>query len=469
MQPKTKIIATVGPACDSPEIIKAMLLAGVNIFRFNMKHNLISWHEALIKSVDKISRSMKLPISILIDLQGPEIRLETKNKLDISLKKGQTILFTPFFLPKVDSVCIPQKAIFDALKIGDHFLVDDGLVEFKVVSKAEKQMMAEVLEDAIIKNRKGVNLPGKTIDLPAIIDDDLKKLDMAAANKTVDFIALSFSRTKRDIEMLRQEMKKRKLEAKIIAKIESQPALDHLDELIESADGIMVARGDLGIEVAMEKIAYLQKQIIAKCRIARKPVITATQMLQSMIHTPRPTRAEATDVANAVYDGTDAVMLSEESATGNYPIKAVEAMAKICQYNENYSPSIWATNNKFDNTELTARAAYTILETPQVPNFNAIVVFTKTGYSAQVIANFRPKIPIIAVTTKEKTLDYLTLSYGVIPVYMPLPKGQLLLPNKIMNFLKKKKYLKSGQLALLIYGLFYQKPGFNNSITIYKV
>ena len=375
----TKIVATLGPASDSPEIIEKLITSGVNIFRFNMKHADIAWHRQRINLVQKIADRLKISIGILIDLQGPEIRLETREHKSVIVKKGDLVEFGVSLQSGVN-VCIPHQIVFDTLKPGDKLLVDDGFYEFEIVEINNKTMTVRSQDDGFINHRKGVNLPGKHINLPSLIDDDLKKLDMAGVNK-VDFVALSFSRTKKDIEVLRFEMEKRKIKARIIAKIESQDAIDHLDELIASSDGVMVARGDLGIEVPIEELAYWQKTIINKARIATKPVITATQMLQSMIDNPLPTRAEAVDVANAVFDGTDAIMLSGESASGKYPVKAVQQMAKIALFTEPKVEVIRIDHTPQNQTELLVHGVMAMLDSSQHPGIDKIVVFTESGYN----------------------------------------------------------------------------------------
>lgn len=464
---KTKIVATLGPSSDSPEKIAELIGAGVNVFRFNMKHADIPWHNERIERVQKVADGLGTSVGILIDLQGPEIRIETPEGKDVPLSKGQSITFAHEFREHETVIRIPQALVFTVLDAGDSFTLDDGFLEFKVVKKENNAFVAETLDDCVIKNRKGMNIPGKDIDLPSLIDDDLKKLEMAAKTK-VDFVALSFSRSRADIEILKEEMKKRKVNAHVVAKIESQQALDHLDELIEVSEAIMVARGDLGIEVPIEELAYWQKTIITKCRIARKPVITATQMLQSMIDNPRPTRAEATDVANAVFDGTDAVMLSGESASGKFPVKAVAAMAKIVEFNEKRSTVPHLSIEQEDTTELVVDAAVAMLKEHQNVHIDAAVVFTETGRTARAISSFRPKVPIIAITDHEKTVETLTLSFGVTSVLSTFPSGVFDSANEVLGMLKKKHIIHEGQTLLIIHGVQWKKPGMTNSLSIVK-
>jgi len=464
---KTKIVATLGPSSDSQEKIAELIHAGVNVFRFNMKHADIAWHNERILRVQHIADELKTPIGILIDLQGPEIRVETFEKADIVLKKGEHVVFAREYIAGTPTVKIPLDLVFDVMHVDDEFSIDDGFLEFKVVAVGDKQYTAEALDDCVIKHRKGMNLPGKHIDLPSLIDDDLKKLDMAAKTK-VDFVALSFSRNKKDIEILREEMKKRTVHAHVVAKIESQQALDHLDELIEVSDAIMVARGDLGIEVPIEELAYWQKLIITKCRVARKPVITATQMLQSMIDNPRPTRAEATDVANAVFDGTDAIMLSGESANGRFPVKAVKAMTKIAQFNETHTHVEHPHIEQKGSTELLVEAAVAILQ-QRMHAIDAVVVFTETGYTARAVSSIHSKVPVIAVTDEQKTVETLTLSYGIIGVYSEFPTGTFIDASEILKHLKSHEFIHDGQHVLVIHGSHWKRPGLTNSLSIVHV
>lgn len=343
---RTRIVATVGPACDSADTLRALIGAGTDIFRFNMKHATRDWHDERIARVREIALNAKKKIGILIDLQGPEIRLETVERRDVSFKAGEMVTFR--LVPKDNrDIGIPTKELFSTVKPGTLILIDDGAVELTVNSEVGSDWFsAKISTDYTIRHRKSINLPGVDIDLPSLIDDDLTKLDMQNI-AMVDFVALSFTRTKKDVEILRGELQKRNISAWITAKIENQMALDNLDEIIEAADSVMVARGDLGVETPIEKLAFNQKLIIKKCREKNKPVITATQMLHSMVENPRPTRAEACDVSNAVYDGTDATMLSEETAGGKYPVETVKMMESIVSFTETVT-TIPASGNRLD-------------------------------------------------------------------------------------------------------------------------
>lgn len=342
---KTKIVATIGPVSDSPEMLVSLIKAGANIFRFNMKHADIAWHDERIARVRDLTKQEGLEVGILIDLQGPEIRLETHGKQELSVTKGQTVRFVKEASDDASEVVLPTPEVFAAVRAGNTLLIDDGLMAFDVVEATPTYLSTVAQSDCVIKHRKSVNFPLVDIPLPSLTENDYEKLNMKNV-KQVDYVALSFTRTKEDVEILRREMDKREIKAQIVAKIENQMALDHLEEIVSVCDVVMVARGDLAVEIPFERLAYEQKQIIALCNKTQTPVITATQMLHSMVNNPRPTRAEMCDVANAVYDGTDATMLSEETAGGKHPLIVVQTMAKILEFTETVAPHVSTTSWK---------------------------------------------------------------------------------------------------------------------------
>lgn len=463
----TKIVATLGPASDSLETIEKLIEAGVNVFRFNTKHGTTEWHEERIGRVQAVASKLGVDVGILIDLQGPEIRLITVDKLPYPVEKNQIVKITPSFIPGVDSICIPHDLVFKTVKRGDQILIDDGAIELIVKNVKDGLIEAIATDDGDIGHRKGVNFPGVNMNLPSLIKEDLKKLDMAT-NKKVDFVALSFSRTKNDIEILRKQMEKRNIKAMIVAKIESLQALQNIDELIESTDAVMVARGDLGIEVPFEQLAFWQKTIIAKCRVANKPVITATQMLQSMTGSPRPTRAEATDVANAVLDGTDALMLSGETASGKYPVKAVAAMSRIARYNEQIIQDIDFEIEPRNETDIIINSTKELLN-QSIIKIKLILVFTRSGLTAKSISRLRPKVPIIALTSHQKTVEELTLSYGVKGIKTDVHTGEFSLKNPAIKNLIKTRELTKGDVIVVIHGQNYYKEGSTNAVALLKI
>jgi pyruvate kinase len=329
---RTKIVATIGPASESPEILESLIHAGADVFRFNMKHADRSWHEERIDRVRTMCRDKGLDVAILIDLQGPEVRLETPEKKEVTVEQNELITFS--LLPMDGKhIVIPTPQVYPAVRVGQLMLIDDGVVEFEIIEVYDHEIKARSRQNCVIKHRKSVNFPGSDIDLPSMTDDDHKKIEMRNM-ADVDYVALSFTRTKNDVVKLRAELDQRGVHSKICAKIENQVALDHLAEIIEVSDVIMVGRGDLAVEIPYERLAFEQKRIIKMCNEMKKPVIAATQMLHSMVHNMRPTRAEMCDVANAVYDGADATMLSEETAGGEHPLNVVESMNRILSFTE---------------------------------------------------------------------------------------------------------------------------------------
>lgn len=466
----TKIVATIGPASDTPILIEKLINAGVNIFRFNTKHSTPEWHGERINLVQKIADKMGINVGILLDLQGPEIRLETKDKQDVAVNTGDELVIRLNFSLMDTKVIIPHQSVFNnLLKVGDDLLIDDGYVEMEVVAVTKDSIVVVAKNDCVIKHRKGVNLPGKDIDFPSLIANDLKQLDYNSVNK-IDFVGLSFVRSAKDVKTLRREMDKRNIKAMIVAKIESQQALDNLGEIIGESDAVMVARGDLGVEVPIEQLAHWQQEIITKCRLVNKPVITATQMLESMIVNPRPTRAEATDVAHAIFNGTDAIMLSAETASGKYPVKTVDTMAKIAKWNEKNRPE--TIDLKFVKDKVTpavCAAAVSIIKSNIKPEIKAFLVLTETGNTARMISRYRLNLPIFAVTRVQKVAEELTISFGVIPLLMNFKDGPITSIDKIFDKLMKMDLLTKDDTILIIHGQRWQESGLTNAIQITTV
>ena len=464
---KTKIVATIGPASYSEEILEDLINAGANIFRFNMKHDSADAYRDKVITAQNVIKKLNANVGILFDLQGPDIRIDVKDKEPIELKKGDKIYFGPEFLNKEKSVKISHTVIFEELDVKDTILIDDGLYEFRVVEKKNDGIVVEALEDCVIKNRKGINIPSKKLSkIPSLTKDDLDKLDLAA-ELSADFIAISFCRSKKDILDAKKELKKRGLNAWIVSKVENQEGLNNIDEIIEESDAIMIARGDLGIEIPIERIANVQKMMAYKCRQNNKPVITATQMLESMIVNPRPTRAEATDVSNAVLYGTDAVMLSGETAAGKYPVKCVKTMAKIVDYNEEFVPMLRPQDSGINAdgiSQLLARTAVAMVEDKSNVAIDKIVVFTDSGFTAKVLASYRLNIPVIAVTDNVEVSKFLTLSYGVNALCIDFNSVKDHKVDFVLKELKDSGYVKTGESLLLVSGRHLNMNDIDNSI-----
>jgi len=464
---RTKIVATIGPVTETEEIIGELIDAGMNVARFNTKHGTPEWHRERIQRVRKVAEEKGRPIAVLLDLQGPEIRINLRNGEAFEMKDGDTAVLT------ADENASEEKAIFipenvvETLQEGNFVLLDDGLCEFEIIKKEDNYLVVKALGDFKVSHRKTMNTPGISIDMPSLIDADLVQLD-GAVETGVDFVGLSFVRDKHDVEVLREELKKRNLgKASIVAKIENQAAIDNIDEIIEVSDAVMVARGDLAVEVPFEQLAFWQKLIITKCRLAGKPVITATQMLKSMVSSPRPTRAEVSDVSNAVYDSTDAVMLSEETTIGEFPVKTVETQAKIVSFNEEFDVSYldeWIDEN--DSSLVTHAAVYLLQNEDKI---DSVVCLTETGKTANLISRFHPKVTVHALTSNIVTYRKLALNYGVESHIIDFPQGKVEEPNAIAEMLKGKGVIKSGEVVLVVYGSIWKTPGLTNSLSIIHV
>lgn len=464
-QKKTKIIATIGPASDSPKLIRDLILNGVNVFRFNMKHADIAWHEKRMLLVREVAKNLGITIGILADLQGPEIRIKTSHGEKLKIKTGENIHFVSEFDESYEKqIKIPQKVVIKVLRTKDKFSIDDGFAEFEVVKKYDGHFWARALDNCLVGDNKGLNTPGLNIPLPSLTRDDLKKLD-AIAKIGVDFVALSFCRDSKDLVILKRELRKRKMQVEVVAKIENKMAVENIDQIIENCEVVMVARGDLGVESPLEELAHKQKQLILKCRMAKKPVIVATQMLQSMIENPIPTRAEATDVANAIYDGTDAIMLSGETAGGAWPIRAVDMMNKIATFNEPFA-NVEKVFLGGGISELTIEGALGIVNHSDQTKISGVIIFTQTGSTAKMFAAHRPKVPIIAVTDQLATCRSLTMSFGILPVLLKFPSGIFSEAEGTLSELIKQKYISRGKTYLVVHGAYWKKPGLTNALFI---
>lgn len=463
----TKIVATIGPATETEKTIEALIKAGMNVARFNTKHGTPEWHKQRIGRVRAVAKKLKVSVGILLDLQGPEVRINLPGERGFELREGEIAIFSSNDQRKDDKLILIPENVVETLHPGNLILLDDGLCEFEIVDKGKDYLKAKALGDFPVNHRKTMNTPGITIDMPSLIEADLVQLDNIS-DKDIDFVGLSFVRDEKDIKILRKELAKRRISADVIAKVENQAALDNLEEIIEASDAVMVARGDLAVEVPFEQLSFWQKMIITKCRFAGKPVITATQMLKSMVENPRPTRAEVSDIANAVYDGTSAVMLSEETTIGKFPVKAVETQAKIAQFNEQYVESRledWMDTS--DPACVTHAGVYLLHH--RAHEIDQVICLTETGATAKLLSRFRPKVPVTAITSNLKTYFRLSLLHGVTPKIMDFPEGRLESLEELVKHLKKEAVVKDGQTILLIYGSVWKKPGTTNSLSLVRV
>lgn len=412
---RTKIVATIGPASSSPEILKQMIDAGMNVARLNFSHGSYEDHARVVSLLRSVSKELDYPITLLQDLQGPKIRVGELSNGQIMLKEGEYLTLVPMaeFENQPNTVSIDYPYIAQDAQPGEQVLLDDGLLELQVEEIKGNAVKCKIIEGGILKSRKGVNFPNLNLRLPSMTEKDKKDLEFGLS-QDIDWVSLSFVRKADDIRYLKNFLaEKGQPDVPVIAKIEKPQAIEHLEEIVFECDGLMVARGDLGVEMSPEKVPLLQKQIIRLCNLQHRPVITATQMLESMIHNPRPTRAEASDVANAIIDGTDAVMLSGESAVGDFPVKAVEMLAKIAISVEK---EIEFINNPPSDNDETHALSEALNAIDQILELRYVVTFTSTGYTAILASKERPSVPVIALTPYEKVYHRLNLVWGVIPV-----------------------------------------------------
>jgi pyruvate kinase len=414
---KTKIVATVGPSSSSRECLEKLVKAGVNVFRINCSHAQHDIITVAIKDIREIAKAEDRSVGILLDLSGPKIR--TRSLVDgnpVELEDGQEFTLTSRdILGTNKEVSTNFKNLSQEVKAGDCILLDDGLIELSVLSCSQTDVLCKVVNGGILKERKGINIPGIRLSIPSVTEKD--KVDLAFGLKNeVDFVALSFVRDPDDIKQLRSLIGEHWPPVSVIAKIEKPEALEHIDAILEEADGIMIARGDLGVELPPEKVPPAQKKLTQSANAKGKPVITATQMLESMIVNPRPTRAEASDVANAIFDGTDAVMLSGETASGDYPVEAVEMMARIAvSAEESLDPSKLLEHETASPARAIAHAACSMAYDMKA---RVIAAFTKTGSTAKLISQLRPAVPIVALTQQTHVYRQLSLVWGTEPLML---------------------------------------------------
>lgn len=466
---RTKIVATIGPASSSAAIIKQMVLAGMNVARLNFSHGSYAEHQRMVSLLRSVSKELDTPITLLQDLQGPKIRVGQLPDGEIDLNQGTSIALVPLdeFNGQLNTVAIDYPYLAESARPGAQILLDDGLLELVVESIEDNAVVCRVIEGGILKSRKGVNLPSFNLRLPSMTEKDRQDLKFGLS-QGIDWVSLSFVRQAKDIHILKEFLKSQNAaELPVIAKIEKPQAIANLDEIIGECDGLMVARGDLGVEMSPEKVPLLQKEIIRKCNLKNIPVITATQMLDSMIDNPRPTRAEASDVANAIIDGTDAVMLSGESAVGKYPVKAVAMLARIAA---DIEPGIEFTNNppaKSDETHALSEALNAIDKTLAL---RCIVAFTRTGYTALIASGERPRALVVALTTNIDVYHRLNLIWGVKPIYIEERVNTFEeVTNQAQTYLIEKNLAQPGDKILIMGGIPTQIAGGTNFIKIHAI
>lgn len=467
---KTKIVCTIGPACDSQEQLEKLVNAGMNVARLNMSHADHEYHARTINNIRMVSEALDLPIGILMDLQGPKIRIGDM-KAPAMLQPGDKFTITTRKVPGDNrEVNVPFTELPLSVKAEQSLLIDDGLIELKIESISGTDIFTRVVRGGELKPKKGINLPQSTVKIPSITEKDIRDLEFGIVHQ-VDMVALSFVRNPDDVLDLRRMIEDRDASMPIVAKIEKHEAVKNIDRIIDVVDGIMVARGDLGIEIPMAEVPIVQKMLISKCNNKGIPVITATQMLDSMIRNPIPTRAEATDVANAVFDGTDALMLSGETAFGEYPVKSVETMARIARYTEEstYYKHAIAAKMPHPSLSITDAVAYGTVESAKNLKAQAIITATQTGFSARKVSKYRPQLPVLAVTGDEKVINQLTLSWAVVPIKIGAPRDLEELISMSVESCIRHGYLRNGDLVVITAGILTGIPGGTNIMKVHLV
>jgi pyruvate kinase len=468
---RAKIVATLGPASNSEQTFHDLVLAGLDVARLNFSHGTHPEKLRLIQMVRKVSRELGKPICILGDLQGPKIRTgRLKNRIPVSLKAGQKLRITPRDVAGTSTLIgTTFTTLAENLESGARILLSDGLIELRVREIDGVDVEVDVINGGVLGEHKGINLPGIPVRVPSLTEKDEE--DLAFALKAgVDAVAVSFVRTGEDVRLVKYRIAALGGESWVIAKLEKPQAIDHLDAILEVADGVMVARGDLGVEMPPEKVPAIQKQIIRRAAEYRKPVITATQMLESMIENPRPTRAEASDVANAIYDGTDAVMLSAESAAGKYPREAVAMMEKIVVETERQIASEPHRRERLTTAHLSVSETIcqSMARAAEDLDIAGIAVFTETGTTARLLSKYRPSAPIYALSPMEQAINRMSLLWGTTPVLCPRSHNTDQMVEMAENLLEKRGYIEERQVLGIVAGTR-TKSGSTNFLRLHYV
>ena len=461
---RTKIVCTIGPASSSDQVLGGLIRAGMNVARLNFSHGDYAFHRGLIRKIRYLERKLDRQIAILQDLPGPKIRIAAVAGDRVRLQNRQPfVITTRKILGSELAVSVNFTGLTKAVKKGDPILLGDGEIELEALQVNKHEVRCRIVVGGMLGSHKGIHFPRTSLDIRALTDEDKKDLAFGIQEK-VDLVALSFVRHSEDILYARREMRKRGSSIPIIAKIEKHEALDQLDGILQNVDGIMVARGDLGLEIAQERIPAMQKMMIREANQLGKPVITATQMLRSMVWNPRPTRAEVADIANAILDGTDALMLSEETAAGDYPVETVKVMARVAEETE----TILEPRQRFTGLEKTVPEAISVgaISLARDLRVKAFLIPTTSGSTARLVARYRPQQPIIAVSPEPQTIKMLCLVWGVSPVPIKGFKST----DEMIRALQKKALesglVKRGDLVVITAGLPLHQAGTTNMITV---
>jgi pyruvate kinase len=446
---RTKIICTLGPATEKPETLRALLSAGADIFRLNMSHAKHEWVREIVPRIRQIAADIPRPAAILLDTQGPAIRTG-ELKSNLKLKPGDILEFTVRGAKSEEkySVDVNYEGLVNDISVGDVVLVDNGVMRLLVLEKKRNRIRCKVLTPGVLGSRRHINLPGVRVNLPPLTQKDLEDIALGVELK-VDFVALSFARKKSDLQELRRVLKKAGSHARVVAKIEDQSAVRHIGQMIEAADVVMIARGDLGIECPMEELPIIQRKIVKNCLRIGKPVIVATHMLESMIENPVPTRAEITDVANAVFEQADAIMLSGETSTGRYPVECVNVFDRVARRIERSGGAGYGKDSILEDARQKTCASAVVLAN-SLPRAN-LVVFTHHGTMARYVSNLRPEnAPIFAFTSNEEVFRQIVISWGTYPVMLEFDHDPNVTIESAIKYLRRKKLTSSGDNLIIL-------------------
>ncbi len=470
---KTKIVCTIGPASESKEVFTELVKSGLNVARLNFSHGNHEEHLQRIKMIREVREELGEPVAILLDTKGPEIRTGKFKEDVVELKEGQTFILTSEdYLGDSEKCQISYTGLPGDVTPGVKILIDDGLIELEVLSTTETEITTMVKNGGPVKDNKGINVPGVAINLPAITEKDEKDI-LFGIEQGVDYIAPSFIRKSADVMEIRKILEDNNAhDIHIISKIENQEGVDNLAEILETSDGLMVARGDLGVEIPTEQVPLVQKSMIEQCNAAGKPVITATQMLDSMIRNPRPTRAETTDVANAIFDGTDAIMLSGETAAGKYPVESVKTMSVIAEATEgalNYKEILDHKSKMIDESGVTYAVSHATCETALDLAASAIITATASGFTARKVSKLRPKAPVIAATQSEAVRRKLALVWGIHSILMDEANNTDEIFDNAVELARQHGYIKKGDLVVITAGVPVGIAGATNLMKVHLV
>lgn len=464
---KTKIICTLGPSTDKEGVLETLIQEGMDVARFNFSHGSHREQKERLIKLQEIRERLGRPVAALLDTKGPEIRIRTFKEGKVELVEGQEFTLTSEDIEGTnEKVSVTYEDLYKDLKPGDSVLIDDGLIGLEVVSIEGKEIHCVVKNGGMVSDRKGVNLPGVDVNMPFISPKDKEDI-LFGIREGFDFIAASFTRTAEDVAEIRKILYENGgADIGIIAKIENQQGVNNIDRIIEAADGIMIARGDMGVEIPLEDVPVIQKEIIAKVYNAGKQVITATQMLDSMIKNPRPTRAETTDVANAIYQGTSAIMLSGETAAGKYPVEALKTMVRIAVRTESDIPynELFSVRKKEEKKDMTTAISHATCMTAIDMDAKAIITVTKSGHTARMVSRFRPGCPIVGCTSDMRTCRKLNLSWEISPILIKEEYSMEILFLHATEAAEREGFVQEGDVAILTAGVPVGRPGKTNLI-----